>query len=301
MARTDGRTFRLFDRPHVVFLAVAFGVSWTIWLVAWWLARTVGDGTIQFNETLVAPLVDGGAAGRYADAVSWFAVLAVYGPLIGSLVAARVDPDFAWKDLWARALRVRVGARWYGAILAILAVTAGSAALLVAVTTQRSPDAPADAQLMAFLGLFFVYQLATSATEEFGWRGYLNEKLRHGRDFWDVGWAVGLPWAAWHLPVVTIMFVQQGLPPAALLGSLAGFGIGIVAMAILHAWFYQHTRSVFLSILIHALFNTLPLTTALLYVASPAAAVANVALWAVVVVLRVRQQRARRAAAPPTA
>ena len=72
--------------------------------------------------------------------------------------------------------------------------------------------------------------------------------------------------------------------------------IGIVAMAILQAWFYQRTRSVFLAIIIHAAFNTLPLTIVLLFEGSPAAVLANLLLWAVVIVLKSRTDREARAA-----
>lgn len=66
------------------------------------------------------------------------------------------------------------------------------------------------------------------------------------------------------MPIVLIVFAQQGMEPIAMAGSLIGFGIGIVAAAILHAWFYERTQSVFLNIFIHAAFNTFPLATALL-------------------------------------
>ena len=52
--------------------------------------------------------------------------------------------------------------------------------------------------MLVFLTVFFVFEMLTSGTEEIGWSSYLNEKLRQGRDFWKTGWAVGLPWAAWH-------------------------------------------------------------------------------------------------------
>ena len=88
----------------------------------------------------------------------------------------------------------------------------------------------AVASVLAFLAVFFVFQMLTSGTEEIGWRGYLNEKLMRGRDFYETGWAVGLPWAVWHVPIVLIIFAQQGMEPVAMVGSLAGFGIGIVAL-----------------------------------------------------------------------
>ncbi len=114
---------------------------------------------------------------------------------------------------------------------------------------------------------------------------------------WDAGWVVGPVWAVWHFPIVVMIWVQQGMGLAQILGSLAGFTIGTVAMAILQAWFYERTRSVFLSIVIHALFNTVPLTIVLLFEGSPAAVVAQLSLWAVVIYLKSRSDRATAAAA----
>ncbi len=102
---------------------------------------------------------------------------------------------------------------------------------------------------------------------------------------------MGLPWDAWHIPVVVIVFVNQGMVAVQIIGSLAGFGIGIVAGSILHAWFYKRTQSVLLNIFIHAIFNTLPLATVLLFQDSPAAVIANLALWAVVIYLKKQHDR----------
>ena len=78
---------------------------------------------------------------------------------------------------------------------------------------------------------------------------------------------------------------------------LAGAGLFFVGMAILQAWFYERTRSVFLNIVIHAAFNTLPLTLVLLWEGSPAAVLTNLLLWAVVIYVQDRSQRSARAKA----
>ena len=109
-----------------------------------------------------------------------------------------------------------------------------------------------------------------------------------GRNFWDTGWSLGFVWAVWHIPVAVMIFAEQGMAPAAILGSLAGFTMGIVAMSILHTWFYERTRSVFFNVLLHAVFNTVPLTLVLLFEGSPTALLSNLVLWAVVFYLRKR-------------
>lgn len=281
----------LWERPHLIYLGIAYGISWTIWIAAWLISQRIAAGDLLINADLVlAPFFDDTATATLIW-VSLLSLLGVYGPMIAGIVATRIDPSASLADLWQRVSRVRVGARWYGLVIGIAVLVAGPAAIIVALTTEMIPDAPGPAGVVALLAVFFVFQMLTSGTEEVGWRGYLNERLRHGRDFWETGWAVGIPWAAWHIPIVVMIFIQQGMVAVQILGSLVGFGIGIVASAILHAWFYERTRSVFLNIFIHAIFNTLPLTTALLFRDSPAVVIAQLAQWAVVIWLKRQHDR----------
>jgi hypothetical protein len=48
---------------------------------------------------------------------------------------------------------------------------------------------------------------------------------------------------------------------------------------------------VFLNIFIHAIFNTIPLATVLVFQDSPAAVIANLALWAAVIYLKKQHDR----------
>lgn len=292
MAEEKTGPLRVFEKPHLIYLAIAFGVTWPIWIATWLIARSMEAGDQLFNQDLVWNLFFDREATGTVVWLSLLSLLGVFGPMIGGIVATRLDHSVSLSDLRERVGRVQVGVRWYGLVIGILLLVAGPAALIVALTTDMMPDAPGAGQLLGFLAIFFVFQILTSGTEEIGWRGYLNEKLRHGRDFWETGWAVGLPWAIWHIPVVVIMFHQQGMVAVQIIGSLFGFGIGIVAIAILHAWFYERTHSVFLNIFIHAIFNTLPLATVLVFEGSPVAVISNLLMWVVVVSLR-RQSRRR--------
>ena len=281
----------VFERQHLVYLGIAYGFSWLFWIGAWLITRSADAGDQLINADLAWALF---FEGEGVTAVVWLSLLSlvgVWGPMIAGVVATRIDPTTSSGQLRSRVGRVGISLRWYGLALGILALVAGPAALIVSITADRVPGAPAGGTVLAFLAVFFVFQMLTSGTEEIGWRGYLNEKLMRGRNFYETGWAVGLPWAVWHVPIVLIIFAQQGMEPVAMVGSLAGFGIGIVAVAILHAWFYERTRSVFLSIFIHAAFNTLPLATTLLYENSPVAVIANLSLWAVVIYLKRRHDK----------
>lgn len=296
---TDKRT-SLWIRPHMIYLGIAFGFSWLLWIGSLLIIQSMDGGDQLINADLVWELFFEDGATTTVVWLSLLSLLGVYGPMIGGIVATRVDPAVSSDDLWERVRRVGVGGRPYGLVVGILLLVTGPAALIVALTTDMVPDAPAVGTVLAFLVVFFVFQMLTSGTEEIGWRGYLNAKLRHERNFWDTGWAVGVPWAVWHFPIVVIIFAQQGMAPAQIVGTLAGFTMGIIAAAILHAWFYERTESVFLNIFIHAIFNTLPLATVVLFEDSPAALIANLALWAVVVYLK-RQHDKDAANAPAVA
>lgn len=282
---------------HLVFLVVAYGFSWTMWLSAWFLARRWGENLV-FNEELVwTALFDEGSLGPLLG-VSGLALLAVYGPLIAGFIASAVDPTTSPQDLVRRIRVVRVGSSWYLRVLLILIAVTAVPALALAAVTGLASDAPSLQRLGVFLVVFFVFQIFTAGLEEPGWRGYLLDRLLPGRSLWDVGWAVGVPWALWHLPVVLILFAQQGMEPFLMVTSFAGFGIGIVAMSILHTWFYANTRSVFLAIVIHAAFNTVPLAAGFMLASGSyvAAVGSQLSLWAVVIVITKRDERAEAAA-----
>ena len=276
----------LWVRPHIIYMGVAYAISWVFWIGSLIIAEGMDAGDQLINADLAWDLFFESEASSTIVWLSLLSLLGVYGPMIGGIVATRLDPAVSSDDLWQSVRKVRVGGRTYGLVIGILLLTVGPAALIVALTTDMIPDAPGVGTVLAFLIVYFVFQMLTSGTEEIGWRGYLNKKLRVGRNFWDTGWAVGLPWAVWHFPIVVIIFAQQGLELFAIVGSLAGFSIGTVAAAILHAWFYERTQSVFVNIFIHASFNTIPLAMALIFQDSPAAVIANLALWAVVIYLK---------------
>lgn len=286
-------------REHFFFLVVAYGFSWTMWVIAWLLARRSGVDLV-FNEELVwSALFDEGSLGPLLG-VSGLALLAVYGPLLAGLIASAVDPTTSLQDLYRRMRLVRVGSTWYLRVLLILIAVTAVPALALAAFTGLASDAPSLPRIGVFLAVFFVFQLFTSGLEEPGWRGYLLDRLLPGRSLWDAGWAVGVPWALWHLPVVLILFSQQGMEPFVMLTSFVGFGIGIVAMSILHTWVYSNTQSVFLAIVIHAAFNTVPLASGFMLASGSyvAAVASQLSLWAVVIVITKRAERAEAAADP---
>lgn len=204
----------LLRREHIVFLVIAYGFSWTLWIGAWLVVRRTGGEGLLFNEELVwVAMFEQGSFAPLLGA-SGLGLLAVYGPLVAGFVASAVDPSTSPQDLYRRIRAVRVGSTWYLRGLLILIAVTAVPGLILGAFTGLAADAPSLRRLGGFLLVFFVFQLLTSGLEEPGWRGYLLDRLLPGRSLWDAGWAVGGPWALWHLPVVLMLFGQHGMEPS---------------------------------------------------------------------------------------
>ena len=89
----------LWSKPHLWFLGIAYGFSWLLWVGAWALSVASGTGTDLFNADPVWEAVFEGGVGSSLLPVSLIALVAVYGPMVGGIVASRPDDAFASGDL----------------------------------------------------------------------------------------------------------------------------------------------------------------------------------------------------------
>jgi membrane protease YdiL (CAAX protease family) len=269
------------------YLVIAFGFSWLMWIGAWVLSEATANSDILINAEFVKPLIDGDSVLRATLIFSIMSLLGVYGPMLGAYLTAKNDPDVSWRAIRQSSLHYKKSSKKYFMIaLSILGIIIVPTLLLTALMSDVEAAAPSLGGTISLVVVFFIFQIFTSGLEEVGWRGYLLSRVKSNINFWDAGWNTGFVWALWHFPIVIMIFIQQGLDPAAIIGSLAGFTMGIVAMSILHTWFYYKTESVLLNIFIHALFNSVPLVLTVVFVDSPAAIISNLLLWGVVLYMQ---------------
>jgi len=89
--------------------------------------------------------------------------------------------------------------------------------------------------------------------EEFGWRGYLQEKMltKYGLNRGLV--FLGLLWGYWHLPIV---LMGWSFPDHPVLGAFILFPISTVFIGIYIGWIYLRSRSIWTPIITHAAWNT---------------------------------------------
>lgn len=215
-------------RKTILFLIISFVWTWCLWIASYLISRSQGS-ELSTDWTLFNLWTDGWGSGRFLPQLLF--ALAVYGPFIGFLVTGsfkslRVNADGS-KKFWHYVIVIPV-------LLIIPSI------VLSFITSYYDQSLILPTMAMALL-LYFVSNLITSGTEEFGWRGVLYPALKErGMCFWDIAWKGGLIWAVWHFPVVIIMYLPLG--PAVIIPSLVGFTASIVAMNFITNFIYENTK-----------------------------------------------------------
>ena len=94
--------------------------------------------------------------------------------------------------------------------------------------------------------------VAAATGEEIGWRGFLVPELAKVLPFTGVALVSGLIWAAWHYPIIAVVYRDAGLPPWF---WLLKFTFVAVAISFAQAWLRLRTDSVWPPIFLHASHN----------------------------------------------
>jgi uncharacterized protein len=167
------------------------------------LAPSTRRGLIVFAVTCA--VVSGGlwfAAGvagvdvKSAPVTFSLFALGAAGPSIAALVAVLAVRR-------SRAVRVRVSAPWLWAPLAIVLAALPALVAEIVLDPGSFGDEASDVLIASGGTLAFIvlYLVAGPLAEEFGWRGYLQPRLR--TRYGPVGTAllVGTVWSVWHIPL----------------------------------------------------------------------------------------------------
>lgn len=199
------------EHPLVAFFALAFAVTWGL-------------------DALRLLFGVGGTAGALLLQV------AGAGPsLAGLLVAWAAHGGRGLKELFGRALRWRVGLRWY--LLVLVAFPALLLGVLAAASVLSggtfSPTVPVWL-LPAFVP-FAV--LLGPLPEELGWRAFALPLLMERYGWLRAGLVLGAAWALWHRTPET----WSQPPDGGLVGLILTAVVQDVALSILMAWVFLRT------------------------------------------------------------
>ena len=174
-------------RPLTWFFSLAFLLSWLAW--APYVLSENGLGVVHFSFP---------GAGGTSELLG---VLpgAYLGPIMSAFLVTAASEGRRGLRTWVgRMTRLRVGRRWYAAVL--LSVPA-ALVLTSSVLAGRGPVLPSVAVLAAYLPGLVLQMITTGLAEEPGWREFAMPRLqrRHGP---VVGTLIlGPLWGAWHLPL----------------------------------------------------------------------------------------------------
>ena len=211
--------------PLLSFFVLAYALTWAIELPMMYAARGVMDFHLP----------------------AWLEALAAFGPFLAAVI---VLGGSGTRELWASLLRWRVAPVWW-------LVTLGSpfVVMLAALFMTGEANRFFSGELLAAIReegrLFEVIVLGgllRGVGEEPGWRGMALPMLR---ERFNPLWATLLlwpVWTLWHLPA----FLMR---PDFALGAWIGFSLGLLAAAALLTLIYDHTKSVLLAAVWHALIN----------------------------------------------
>jgi membrane protease YdiL (CAAX protease family) len=230
-----------------LYLALAFGIAWAIWLLL-----------------LVKGWQPGGAE------LSWAITLGACAPALAGLAARMACEGKSFEDA---GLGLNMARAWPYYLVALLfpmgcAVVALGLVQALGLATVDWTLATGLAALPAAEGQAALAQVgspwvlwvisplnAVLATpillgEEFGWRGYLQQRILTGS---PLGAAVvtGVIWSAWHLPVNLAGYNFPQHPVA----GMAVFTLGCVLASIILGWLMRASGSVWVASLGHASMN----------------------------------------------
>lgn len=169
-----------------------------------------------------------------------------FGPSIAAIAVVRcIDGRDGLRGWLVRCLRWQIGWRWLAlAFFLPLAVIGLAAVLHISLGGTIAPSPVIGHVFLAAVNFGLVLLLGGPLGEEFGWRGYALPVLQERYSWRIASLILGGVWGMWHLPLFYIADAVQSHIPFAL------FMLNTVALSILFAWLFNHTRGSVLPVLV---------------------------------------------------
>ncbi len=223
------------------------------------------------------------------------AVSGLLGPMAGGILFTFVTRDRAWRrDYWMRLVDPRRFApRWYLVVLFLVPVLMGLTAVIDLLAGGAiEPYRERAIEILGNPGALPAYLLAIlmfgPLPEEFGWHGYLLDRLQERHGVLVAASQLGLIWAAWHLPLFFMPGTYQYAQGPFTVWFWT-FMIGIIPLEIVMAWVFNNTGRSTLAIVI---FHFMVVLSCNFLNATPGANIISTILWFVLAFAIMRKQSA---------
>jgi membrane protease YdiL (CAAX protease family) len=231
--------------PVGTYFAVTFAISWGGAFLA-----VGGSGGMQGTTP--------GSDPRFVYAL----LTMLAGPAVtGILMTALIHGRAGLRSFFSRLFTVRVNASWYVVALltapvvmiaTLLALSLGSPAFLPGIFTSS------DKTSLLLIGLGV--GLSAGIFEELGWTGFAIPIVKQRHSVFVTGLVVGIWWSAWHLfPNVWSSHAAAGELAMSVFWMTTAVSVFVgylTAFRILMVWVYDHTESIFVSMLMHLSFTS---------------------------------------------
>lgn len=220
--------------PLLVYFALAYGISWLLWLPA-----ILGhlQGHLHFEDAAI------------------FLFLGSFGPLLSALATAALSGGRAGVRAWAKGLlRWRVSVVWYlVALYGFPALGMLTVALLRVASLSDVLSRLPHGVLFIPVNALTTFLITGPLGEEPGWRGFALPRLQVDRGALSASTILGLLWAFWHSPLMLIPEWRNDVPLGAF---LILYSLYFIALAIVFTWVYNGaSRSALITTVLHGSFN----------------------------------------------
>ena len=191
-------------------------------------------------------------------ALMYLAMIAGPG-VAGIAMIAVTDGRSGLRQMLARLRRFPRGASAYAvALLPALVMTA--ATLVLSLVPELRPAIFDSSDKGAILAAAILPSLMVGALEEIGWTGFAVPRMRLRHSAIATGLTVGVVWGAWHLPLFyEADSLSGGIAFSLLLARLFSW---LPPLRVLMVWLHDHTESIPIVMLMHAMVSYVAITLA---------------------------------------